>query len=360
MRIAIFIDYIGAIGGGERVALNLARALNADVITTDINIDSIKRLGHENTNLISLGNTIKYPPLKQISASFMFAKCNFVGKYDFFIFTGNWSHYSARRHKPNLWYCFSPTRAFYDQRKNIISRQQNLLVSHLASLWIKIHSWFDQRSIRNLDKIIAISQNTQQRIQEYYKRQSSIIFPPVDTSRFKFVEYGDFWLSVNRIYPEKRIELQFDIFRELTEERLVVVGGYAEGDLGSKYYSKLIVNLPQNIQIRGEVTEEELINLYARCKGLICTALDEDFGLTPVEAMASGKPVVAVNEGGFKETILHGQTGLLVEVDKAKLVDAVKEISRDPVKYKETCLNRAKEFDTNVFLEKFCKLIRTK
>jgi glycosyltransferase involved in cell wall biosynthesis len=225
-------------------------------------------------------------------------------------------------------------------------------------VWIKIHSWFDQRSIRNLDKIIAISQNTQQRIQEYYKRQSSIIFPPVDTSRFKFVEYGDFWLSVNRIYPEKRIELQFDIFRELPEERLVVVGGYAEGDLGSKYYSKLIMNLPQNIRIRGEVTEEELINLYARCKGLICTALDEDFGLTPVEAMASGKPVVAVNEGGFKETILHGQTGLLVDADKAKLVSAVKEISRDPVKYKEACLNRAKEFDTNVFLEKFCKLIR--
>ncbi|MGD0954503.1 MAG: glycosyltransferase [Methanotrichaceae archaeon] len=357
VTIAIFLDYIGAIGGGERVALELARALNADVITTDVDAESIRRLGYTDVNVISIGNTIKNPPFKQISASLIFTRCDFTKKYDFFIFTGNWSHYAARKHKPNLWYCYSPTRAFYDLKDEIISRQPNRLVKQFAVSWIKTHGWFDQRSVKNLDRIVAISSNVQWRIQEYYGRQSSIIYPPVDTSRFKFEEYGDFWLSVNRIYPEKRIELQFDVFRELPEERLVIVGSYSEGDHASKYYNELIKKMPQNVEIRNEVSDEEIIGLYAHCKGLICTALDEDFGLTPLEAMASGKPVVAVNEGGFKETVVHGKTGLLVLADKDELVRAIKEITRDPDRYKDACITRAKEFDTQVFLERIRRLI---
>lgn len=355
MRLAIFVDYIGAIGGGERVALKLARALNGDVITTDSDAESIRKLGYPDAKVISLGNTIKYPPLKQISASLMFAACDFTKDYDFFIFTGNWSHYAAKKHKPNLWYCYSPVRAFYDQRKNIISRQPNLLIKQLAALWIKTHGWFDRRSVKNLDQIFAISSNSQKRIQEYYKRQSYIIYPPVDTNRFRFEKYGNFWLSVNRIYPEKRIGLQFDVFRELPEEKLVIVGGYAEGDNASKYYKELIKNVPLNVDMRGEVSEDELIDLYASCKGLICTALDEDFGLSPVEAMASGKPVVAVNEGGFKETIVNGKTGLLVDANRDDLARAVKEISKNPEIWKEACIKRAKEYDSSVFMEKICK-----
>ena len=349
MRVAIFVDYIGAIGGGERVALGLARALNADVITTDVNPESIQRLGYTDVNVISIGKSIKCPPFKQISASFMFANCDFAKKYEFFIFTGNWSHYAARKHKPNLWYCYSPVRAFYDLKDEIISRQPNWLIKQFATMWIETHRWFDQRSVKNLDCIVAISSNVQRRVQEYYGRQSSIIYPPVDTSRFKFEEYGDFWLSVNRIYPEKRIGLQFDVFRELPEERLVIVGSYSEGDHAFKYCNELIKNMPQNVEIRNEVSEDELIDLYAHCKGLICTAMDEDFGLTPIEAMASGKPVVAVNEGGFKETVVHGETGLLVGANRDELVRAIKEIARGPDRYKDTCITHAKEFDTLVF-----------
>ena len=360
MRIAIFLDYIGAIGGGERVALELAHALNADVITTDVNAESIRRLGYTDINVIRIGNTIKYPPLKQISASFMFASCHYAKKYDFFIFTGNWSHYAARKHRPNLWYCYSPVRAFYDLKDEIISRQPNWLRKQLTTMWIKTHRWFDQRSVNNLDHIVSISSNVQRRVQEYYGRQSSIIYPPVDTNRFKFEEYGDFWLSVNRIYPEKRIELQFDVFRELPKERLVIVGGYSEGDHAFKYYNELIKNMPQNVEIRKEVSEEEIIDLYAHCKGLICTAMDEDFGLVPVEAMASGKPVVAVNEGGFRETVLHGETGQLVAANRDELVRAVKEIARSPDRYKDACITRAKEFDTPAFLERIRRLIPDK
>ena len=105
MRIAIFLDYIGAIGGGERVALLLARALQGDIITTDVSQETVQRLGYGDVRIRSLGKTVKMPPFKQISASIMFARCDLSDEYDFFIFSGNWSHYAAKRHHPNLWYC---------------------------------------------------------------------------------------------------------------------------------------------------------------------------------------------------------------------------------------------------------------
>jgi glycosyltransferase involved in cell wall biosynthesis len=357
LTVAIFLDYIGAIGGGERVALMLAQALQGDVITTDVDRDSIRRLGYTGVKVLSLGSTIKVPPLKQISASLMFSTCDFSKDYDFFIFSGNWSHYAAKRHHPNLWYCYTPVRAFYDLRSETLSRQHRWASRQAAALWIGCHRWFDRRSVKNLDRVAAISTNVQKRIMEFHGRSSELVYPPVDTGRFRFVEYGDFWLSVNRIYPEKRIDLQFDVFRELPDERLVIVGGYAKGDYASAYYKRLVGNVPDNVEIRGAVSEDELIDLYARCKGLICTACDEDFGLTPLEAMASGKPVVAVNEGGFRETVVNGRTGLLVKADRDELVRAVKEIAKNPEIYKDDCIKRAGEFETSIFLEKILRLI---
>jgi glycosyltransferase involved in cell wall biosynthesis len=251
-----------------------------------------------------------------------------------------------------MWYCHTPVRAFYDQREEMIARQNNGLRKLAASSWISGHTWFDQRSIGDLQMIIANSRNVEQRIRKAYDRSSTVINPPVDTSRFRFEEYGDFWLSVNRIYPEKRLELQFDVFRRLPEMRLVVVGGYALGDHAADYRQRLIEDIPDNVKMLGMVSEEELIDLYARCRGLICTAVDEDFGLTPLEAMASGKPVVAVNEGGFKETVIHAKTGLLVQANQDELVKAITEITKDPQQYKQACQKRAAQFDTHVFLEK--------
>jgi glycosyltransferase involved in cell wall biosynthesis len=153
---------------------------------------------------------------------------------------------------------------------------------------------------------------------------------------------------VNRLYPEKRIELQVEAFRIVPEERLVIVGGYAKGDHASRYAEKIGRDLPPNVSLCGEVSEDVLRSLYSRCKGHICTAIDEDYGLTPLEAMASGKPVVAVNEGGYRETVT-GQTGLLVEPNVDKIAGAVRFIAKDPARYREHCFNRAKEFDIAEF-----------
>lgn len=192
MKAAIFLDYIGAIGGGERVALMLARAISADIITTDVSQEAVKKLGYRDVRIKSIGKTVKLPPFKQISASLLFAACDFSREYDFFIFSGNWSHYAARKHHPNLWYCYTPVRAFYDLREATVSRQPNAVMRFLADCWIRVHSWFDQRSVRNLENVIAISETVQRRIKDFHGRSSQIIYPPVDSARFRFKEYGDF------------------------------------------------------------------------------------------------------------------------------------------------------------------------
>lgn len=348
MKIAIFHDYFGAVGGGEKTVLLLAKTLGADIITTDT--DALSALNPE-VPVLSLDRTIKIPPFKQISASYSFLHADYHDLYDFFIFSGNWSHYAARIHHPNLWYCFTPVRAFYDLYPTFLKRQ-DILTRQVFRGWVYGHRWYDQRSINNIDRIVAISDTTRRRIQAFHGRDACIIYPPVETAKYNCKEYGDFWLSVNRLYPEKRIELQIEAFRQMPEENLIITGGYSAGDHAARYARKIMKDVPDNVTFMGEVKEQDLIDLYSRCRGLVCTAMDEDFGLTPVEAMASGKPVVAVNEGGFRETITP-ETGMLIPGDVNSLISAVREVSDNPEKFKKSCVMRANKFDINLFSTHF-------
>ena len=345
-NIAIFHAYFGTIGGGETVVIEMAKILAADIITTDT--DAVEKID-PSVHVISLGKTIKFPPLKQISATFLFFFCDFSKEYDSFIFTGNWSHAAAHRHHPNLWYCYTPVRAFYDLYTTFLSRQ-NFITRQLFRIWVHIHRVFDQRSLRQVDRIIAISKNVQGRVLKYHNRNADVIYPPVDTSLYQCTEYGNFWLSVNRLYPEKRIELQIEAFRQVPEERLVIVGGYSEGDHAATYAEKIRQDLPPNVTLRGEVTGDEIVDLYSRCKAHICTAIDEDYGLTPLEAMASGKPVVAVDEGGYRETVTE-KTGVLVEPSVDALVEAIRFVAQNPEHYRKGCFARARDFDLVQFSE---------
>jgi len=145
----------------------------------------------------------------------------------------------------------------------------------------------------------------------------------------------------------------------MPDQNLIIAGGFSKGDHAQKYTKQLLRNLPDNVSVLGEIPEEELINLYAHCKGLVCTALNEDFGLTPLEAMASGKPVVAVNEGGFCETVTE-DTGRLVNPDPLAIINAVHEVSRAPESFQKACRAQAKKFDISVFTEKMKAVVKQK
>lgn len=358
MKIAIFHDYIGAIGGGEKLILTLAQGLNADVITTDVDRDAIKKMGFKDVQILSLGETVKISPLKQLHASFKFAKCDYTDKYDSFIFSGNWAYFAAKKHNPNVYYCHTPTRAFYDLY-NTYKKNQSVVTIIPFILWVFMHSKISEYYLNYVNRIVTNSMNTKRRIKKYFHRDAVIVYPSVETSKYTCKEYGDFWLSVNRLYPEKRIELQIDAFSQIKDEKLIIVGGFAKGDHASNYVKKLYKKLPENVRLINSVSETHLLELYSTCKGHITTALDEDFGMTPLESMASGKPVIAVKEGGYLETVIDGVTGFLVEPDSAHICNAIKTISNDPEKYKNACIKRAKEFDTSIMLDKMKKILNS-
>jgi len=349
VKVAVFYDFLQTVGGGERVALTLGKRLGADVITTEFDPGLPARAGFEGVHVIPLGHLRPQPPTKQIQATWRFLRARLPG-YDFYVFSGNWAPFAAKHHHPNLYYCLTPTRMFYDQRTATLARLPTFR-RFAASLWIRGHAVLDRRAVAHADRITSISENVRDRVRRYYGRESDVIYPPVRTSRLRFQEIGDFWLSVSRLYPEKRIELQLEAFRQLPSERLVIVGGYSKGDLTEQYVAGL--KPPPNVTLLGEISDAELVSLYARCRGFVTTAVDEDFGLTPVEAMASGKVVLATNEGGYRETVVHGKTGYLLPPSPEAFAGTIRQLDDAALgAMRDACVARAKEFDEEVFVAK--------
>nr|MCK4929950.1 glycosyltransferase [Nanoarchaeota archaeon] len=216
MRIAIFHDFFGTIGGGEKLVIELAKGLKADIITTDKNKKGIKLMKTGDVRIISIGKPVLIPVLKQITASFLFSKARFPD-YNFHIMSGNWAIFAAKKHKPNLLYCHTPIRMFY-QAYNDFKSWAPWYAKPLFALWVRIHRYFLERDLKHVQRVVANSNNCKQRVKKYYHKKASVINPPI--KKYKFRKYGNFWLSVNRLYPHKRIELQIEAFRRLPNEKL--------------------------------------------------------------------------------------------------------------------------------------------
>jgi len=330
--------------------LRLGRDLPADVAALDAKPEVARSLGFEGVKVIGIGATVKAAPLKQIQTALKYLTVKVPG-YDFYVFSGNWAQLAARNHRPNIWYCHTPPRLLYDLNESYAQRL-NPVVRVGFRAWTWVQRLLDQRNMRYVDRVVANSENTRQRIRTYYGIDAPVLHAPVDTTKYYNKPAEDYWLSVGRIYPEKRVELQVEAFRKMPGKKLKIVG-----PKGGRYADDVLANLPANVEYLGEADDARLKELYARCRGLICTAGDEDFGITVIEAMASGKPAVAVDEGGYRETVVDGVTGRLCRADADSITEAVKEVDRDPLGFRLACGKRAREFDTAVFNGRLKELI---
>lgn len=213
-------------------------------------------------------------------------------------------------------YCHTPTRYLWtDTHEYIADLKYNRFVkAMLPRLIHKLRIW-DKASTDRVDHFVANSNTVRQRIEKYYRRGSDIIFPPVDTHQFSLGKTKDYFVTGGRIVRYKRFDLIVAAFNRL---------GYPLKIYGSgPELEHLKKHAKPNIEFLGRVSDKEKAMLLSHAKGFIHPQL-EDFGITPVEAMASGCPVIAFGEGGVTETVIPGKTGVFFhEQTWESLFDAV-------------------------------------
>lgn len=358
MRTAVVHDRLTGLGGAERVALALGKAFNADVFTAkyapDKTYPEFQNIKIREINPVPYLPASQMQPLVRMLDAIKFSNMKELRGYDLLFTSGEWAHFASRNNPRDIWYCYSPNRALYDLRKKIRSRYNpfwRFVFDRWTSYWVPR----DQKAVKHVCKITTLSQHVAWRIKKFYKRDAEIVYPPVRIDKFHHRPAEGYYLSVQRLMPEKRVDLQLKIFEHLPAERLVIVG---EAEYATEYQKRInrwIEQLP-NIEWRSKVDDKELRDLYARCKAVIQTPLDEDFGLIAVEAMASGKPCIAVDEGGFRESIIHGETGLLVKRPYVRnFINAIKNFEKYDFNPK-VCLTQARDFSEKEFVKKIRKL----
>jgi len=259
------------------------------------------------------------------------------------------------RHSPatlHICYCLTPTRYVwqfesYVQREGLSPAQ----VALLKPLIRLLRAW-DKNAARRVDHFIAISREIQERIRRFYGRESTIIYPPVETARFQPVppeQVGDYYLVISRLIPYKRIDLAV---RACTELGLPLKIGGSGRDL-----DRLRALAGPTVEFLGYVPDEALPDLIARCRAFLFPGL-EDFGIAPVQAQAAGRPVIAFAGGGALDTVIPGVTGeLFAEQTVASLCAVLRTF--DPARYDPARVRaHALQFDSTVFAQQIGDYVR--
>ncbi|HWQ63164.1 MAG TPA: glycosyltransferase [Methanospirillum sp.] len=353
MRIAILscLDF-SVPGGAERFFIDMAMALDATIVCLSYN----PSLGDcyplaKDVKFHALNVSLPNEPLKQVFGMRLFRSLKL--DYDFFIATDDMALRFISNGRPHCYIMLTPRRALYDMYYQTIadlSLSKKLIYVPVLSLF----RFLDRRFVmKNVSHIAGISHNVRNRIWRTYQRQAYVLYPPIHLENYHNRGYGDYWLSVSRIDKWKRVENLIEAFREMPDKKLKIAGKIYPS------FKHLTSSAPPNVEFLGAVTDYDLITLYSNCRGFVTMAIDEDYGLTPLEAMACGKPVVAAKEGGYLETVVDGHTGLLVSPDPFSIRDAVCRIDKNPELYEKASWVQAARFDYKLFKEQISTYVHT-
>jgi glycosyltransferase involved in cell wall biosynthesis len=203
-------------------------------------------------------------------------------------------------------YCHTPTRYLWSEHNEVIDKlEKNWFVGRLSQLYRSYLRIWDKLAADRVDYFIANSQFVARRIRKYYHRDSIVINPPVDVTRFSVSpEIGDYYLIISRLRPYKKVDIAVQAFNRLGLPLYII--GYGEEEERLKQIAR------PNIKFLGNVSDSEVVKYLSHCKAFI-NPQEEDFGITVIEAMAAGRPVIAYGSGGALESIIPGKTGVFFD-----------------------------------------------
>ncbi len=242
----------------------------------------------------------------------------------------------------HICYCHSPMRYAWDLYHQYLSDSnlnKGLKGMYAKRVLHKIRQW-DISTTNRVDHFIANSNYIAKRIKKVYNRESTVIYPPVDVNNFEIEKLkDDYYFTASRMVPYKRIKMIVEAFNKMPNKKLIVAGD------GPEYIAiKNIAN--RNIDLKGFVDAHELKELMKKAKAFVFAA-KEDFGIIPVEAQACGTPVIAFNEGGVRETVVHNKTGYLFNNQNPEAiinaVEAFEKLNFKPETIRENALKFSKE-----------------
>ncbi|MFH1832918.1 MAG: glycosyltransferase [Candidatus Levyibacteriota bacterium] len=421
MKVALVHDYIKEYGGAERVLEALHEIWPEAPIFTSVYLPEFLGPHRERFNGWKIKTSILQSlPLKaklispfRIIAPLIFRSFDF-SDYDVVIVSATGAYTPnmiqlktttqsskitdhtpcAIRHAPvHVCYCHTPPRYLYgfatarDWKKNIIFR----VLGEIANAFLR---QIDFKSAQNVDYFIANSKNVAGRIKKFYKRDSTVIYPPVvgaevghtnffvpqlsheesqgvhqrigarqDANRKNLISSPrQYFLAGGRLARPKHIDLIVQACAELNLPLKIFGKGFAGYDQQLKNQKSKIKNITQKskVEFLGEVSDQEKLELMKNAKAYIFASEDEDFGITPVEAMSVGTPVVAYRSGGVVESVVDGKTGIFFDkLSIESLAEAIRRLS-SLGDLSENCRNQAKKFSKERFKKEIVEFIKSK
>ncbi len=359
MKIAILHDYLNEFGGAESVLKTLSDMWpDAPIYTafcvpgsTACNVFSNRKV------ITSWMQNVPYyqklfSPLRflipQIWGSFD------LSGYDLIITSASWyvtKGLGKRFGVPEICYCHTPPRWLYGYQTSV-DLQKYLPVRIYAAVVGHFLRMYDWEQAQKVDQFVANSENVAKRIKKFYRKDSVVIYPPISIKPGSFAAAQDdkeYYLMITRLVGGKGIELAVEAAKKYGIK--LKIAGEQAGWAGVSNENS------ENVQFLGRVSDEEKYRLMGGAKAFLALANNEDFGITPVESMACGTPVIAYNGGGYRETVVDGKTGVLFdELTPEGLWNAIQKCEK--IRFNVTNIKtHARKFSTDNFKKQMLQLV---